>query len=374
MSTRGMSRFSTGGSTEEGFFHYRGGMDAAIARGLAYAPYADLIWCETSEPDIEQARRFAEAIHAHYPGKLLAYNCSPSFHWKKLLTDAEIAAFQSRLARLGYKFQFVTLAGFHSLNGAMFELSRDYARTGMTAYARLQEREFALAASDGYSGDPPPAVRRDRLLRRGADDHHGRPRSHYGPGRFDRARSSDKPCRRRLAALSLQGKAVRNNSVNHRVERQADVRAAHGEILSRIFGDAVAPVDEAVHPRIDGRFRDGFWKIAAQAAEERAGALSGVTVGQDRVALCQQDPLSNRFNGLFHPGVQHRAAEGGAECDHRSHLGWLFGGHRPGEQAAQTVAEEVNPPPVSRRARSIVWFKRLRIKRLGHSAFSPIPE
>ena len=157
--------FLEGGKTEEGFFHYRGGLDAAIARGLAYAPYADLIWCETSEPDFEQARRFAEAIHAHYPGKLLAYNCSPSFHWKKLLTDAEIAGFQSRSARLGYRFQFVTLAGFHSLNGGMFELARDYARSGMTAYARLQEREFALAASDGYS-----AIRHQKFVGTGYFD------------------------------------------------------------------------------------------------------------------------------------------------------------------------------------------------------------
>src|SRR5437764_8204620 len=118
--------FLTGGRTEEGFYHYRGGMDAAIARGLAYAPYADVLWCETSEPDFEQARRFATAIHARYPGKLLAYNCSPSFHWKKLLTDHQIAHFQMQLAHLGYKFQFITLAGFHSLNAGMFELARDY--------------------------------------------------------------------------------------------------------------------------------------------------------------------------------------------------------------------------------------------------------
>jgi len=143
--------FLTGGRTEEGFYHYGGGIEAAIARGLAYAPYADVLWCETSEPDFEQARRFAAAIHERYPGKLLAYNCSPSFHWKKLLTDHQIAHFQTQIAHLGYKFQFITLAGFHSLNAGMFELSRDYANTGMTAYARLQEREFTIAGSDGYS-------------------------------------------------------------------------------------------------------------------------------------------------------------------------------------------------------------------------------
>ena len=142
--------FLTGGRTQEGFHRYRGGIDAAIARGLMYAPYADVLWCETSEPDVEQARRFATAIHARYPGKLLAYNCSPSFHWKKMLSEHEIAQFQTQLSQLGYKFQFVTLAGFHSLNAGMFELASNYSHEGMTAYARLQEREFGLAGS-GYS-------------------------------------------------------------------------------------------------------------------------------------------------------------------------------------------------------------------------------
>jgi len=143
--------FVSGNRTSEGFFRYTGGLDAAITRGLMYAPYADILWCETSEPDFEQARRFAAAIHAQYPGKLLAYNCSPSFHWKRLLTEQQITQFQSQLAHIGYKYQFVTLAGFHSLNAGMFELARDYTRTGMAAYARLQEREFDLAGSDGYS-------------------------------------------------------------------------------------------------------------------------------------------------------------------------------------------------------------------------------
>ena len=157
--------FLTGGRTEEGFFHYRGGLEAAIARGLAYAPYADLIWCETSTPNLEQARRFAEAIHAIYPGKLLAYNCSPSFHWKKHLREQEIASFQRRLGELGYRYQFVTLAGFHSLNAGMFELACEYARSGMSAYVQLQEREFALADSHGYS-----AVRHQRFVGTGYFD------------------------------------------------------------------------------------------------------------------------------------------------------------------------------------------------------------
>jgi isocitrate lyase len=157
--------FVTGAKTEEGFFTYRGGLEAAISRGVAYAPYADMIWCETSEPNLGQARRFAEAIHAHYPGKLLAYNCSPSFHWKKMLTEPEIAEFQTQLAHLGYKYQFVTLAGFHALNTGMFELARDYVRGGMAAYSRLQEREFALAESDGYS-----AIRHQRFVGTGYFD------------------------------------------------------------------------------------------------------------------------------------------------------------------------------------------------------------
>jgi isocitrate lyase len=142
--------FLTGSRTPEGFFGFRGGIEAAIVRGLAYAPYADLLWCETSEPDLEEAFRFATAIHAQYPGKLLGYNCSPSFHWKRKLDDAAISRFQRELGAMGYKFQFVTLAGFHSLNLSMFELASDYAENGMAAYSRLQEQEFEWT-SRGYS-------------------------------------------------------------------------------------------------------------------------------------------------------------------------------------------------------------------------------
>jgi len=142
--------FLTGERTVEGFWVYRGGLEAAIVRGLAYAPYADLLWCETSKPDLEEARRFAEAIHAQFPGKLLAYNCSSSFNWKKSLDDATIARFQRELGAMGYKFQFITLAGFHALNLSMFELARAYRESGMTAYTALQEREFALEREAGY--------------------------------------------------------------------------------------------------------------------------------------------------------------------------------------------------------------------------------
>ncbi|GLI10052.1 isocitrate lyase [Paenibacillus tyrfis] len=135
--------FLTGERSPEGFYYVKDGLDQAISRGLAYAPYADMVWCETSEPNLEEARRFAEAIHAKYPGKLLAYNCSPSFNWKKKLDDATIAAFQRELGKMGYKFQFVTLAGFHSLNHSMFELARGYRDHGMAAYSELQQSEFA---------------------------------------------------------------------------------------------------------------------------------------------------------------------------------------------------------------------------------------
>lgn len=135
--------FITGERTAEGFYRTQAGIDQAIARGLAYAPYADMIWCETSEPNLDEARRFAEAIHEKFPGKLLAYNCSPSFNWKKKLDDKTIANFQKEIARMGYKFQFVTLAGFHALNHSMFELARNYRDRGMAAYSELQQAEFA---------------------------------------------------------------------------------------------------------------------------------------------------------------------------------------------------------------------------------------
>ncbi len=142
--------FATGERTAEGFFRVRDGIDSAIARGLAYAPYADLVWFETSTPDLAQAEAFAAAIHEHQPGTLLAYNCSPSFNWRRHLSDPQIATFQRDLASLGYRFQFITLAGFHALNASMFELAQGYRDEAMTAYVRLQEREFELEA-DGYT-------------------------------------------------------------------------------------------------------------------------------------------------------------------------------------------------------------------------------
>jgi len=143
--------FLTGERTSEGFFCIHGGLDSAIARAISYAPYADLIWCETSEPNLEEARRFAEAVHEKFPGKMLAYNCSPSFNWKKKLDEATIARFQKELGAMGYKFQFVTLAGFHSLNLSMFDLAQGYKENGMQAYSQLQQREFACEPA-GYEG------------------------------------------------------------------------------------------------------------------------------------------------------------------------------------------------------------------------------
>ncbi len=142
--------FCTGQRTPEGFFHTNAGLKQAIARGLAYAPYADIVWCETAKPSLEEAQEFAEGIHAKFPGKLLAYNCSPSFNWKKNLDDATIAKFQRELGKMGYKYQFVTLAGFHTLNYSMFTLAHDYKDNGMAAYSKVQEAEFA-SEKDGYT-------------------------------------------------------------------------------------------------------------------------------------------------------------------------------------------------------------------------------
>jgi isocitrate lyase len=142
--------FLTGERTPEGYFFVQPGPESSIARGLAYAPYADLIWFETSTPDMQEAADFAEAIHERFPGKILAYNCSPSFNWKRHLGDDEIASFQQELGRMGYRFQFITLAGFHALNASMFELAKGYSAEGMSAYVRLQEHEFELE-EDGYT-------------------------------------------------------------------------------------------------------------------------------------------------------------------------------------------------------------------------------
>ena len=142
--------FLTGERSPEGFFYVKSGIEQAISRGLAYAPYADLIWCETATPNLEEAKKFAEAIHKKFPGKLLAYNCSPSFNWKKHLTDEEISTFQTKIAEMGYKFQFITLAGFHTQNIAVFELAEKYKSQGMSAYSKIQEKELARE-KDGYT-------------------------------------------------------------------------------------------------------------------------------------------------------------------------------------------------------------------------------
>ncbi|WP_105565441.1 isocitrate lyase [Microbacterium halophytorum] len=157
--------FLTGERSSEGFYRVRSGIDPVVSRGLAYAPYADLLWVETGTPDIELAREFASAVHAEYPGKMLAYNCSPSFNWSAALDDRRIASFQEELAELGYRFQFITLAGFHALNHSMFQLARGYAESAMTAYVELQNAEFA-AEADGYT-----ATRHQREVGTGYFDH-----------------------------------------------------------------------------------------------------------------------------------------------------------------------------------------------------------
>jgi isocitrate lyase len=144
-------RFLTGERTPDGFHVYRGGLQAAIVRGLAFAPYADLLWCETAEPNLDEARQFANAIHARFPGKMLAYNCSPSVHWRAKLNEDDIACFQRDLAAMGYRYQFVPLAGSHALNLSMYHLAKDYLHSGMTAYSRLQQQELEMAEALGYS-------------------------------------------------------------------------------------------------------------------------------------------------------------------------------------------------------------------------------
>ena len=157
-------RFMTGERTPEGFYRIEAGLESAIARALAYAPYADMLWCETSTPDLGEAREFAEAVHEQFPGKLLAYNCSPSFNWRKNLDEKSIETFRDQLALMGYRFQFITLAGFHALNHSMYQLAKDYAARGMTAYADLQDLEFDTASS-GYT-----AIRHQREVGTGYFD------------------------------------------------------------------------------------------------------------------------------------------------------------------------------------------------------------
>ena len=199
--------FLTADRTVEGFYRFHGGLEAAIARGLAYAPWADMVWCETSEPNVEDARRFAEAILEKFPGKLLAYNCSPSFHWEGKLSHREIAAFQQELAGMGYRFQFVTLAGFHALNLSTFELAHEYRRSGMAAYSRLQEREFDLAGKYGYS-----AVKHQRFV---------------GAGYFDRVATT-------IAAGQTSICALPGSTEEEQFEDAFEGRSEHAPTLSEL--------------------------------------------------------------------------------------------------------------------------------------------
>ena len=199
--------FLTGERTVEGFFRFRGGLEAAIARGLAYAPWADMIWCETSEPNLEDARRFATAIHERFPGKLLAYNCSPSFHWQGKLKQREIAEFQRTLGEMGYRFQFVTLAGFHALNLSTFELAHEYAHSGMSAYASLQEREFELSRELGYG-----AVKHQRFV---------------GTGYFDRIATT-------IASGQISTCALPGSTEEAQFEESMDDPREHAPTLSEL--------------------------------------------------------------------------------------------------------------------------------------------
>jgi isocitrate lyase len=202
--------FMTGQRTVEGFYTFKGGLDAAIARGLAYAPYADVIWCETSTPSLEDAERFAAAIHAKFPGKLLAYNCSPSFNWRSKLSNAEIAGFQQNLAEMGYRFQFVTLAGFHALNMSMFELAHEYNRTGMLAYSDFQQREFEAAEKLGYG-----AVKHQRFV---------------GTGYFDQVATT-------IAAGNISTCALPGSTEEEQFEDPYDHEVREAQMPMRAFGD-----------------------------------------------------------------------------------------------------------------------------------------
>jgi isocitrate lyase len=215
--------FLTGERTSEGFYRIHGGLKAAIARGLAYAPYADLIWCETSHPDLEEAREFAAAIHAKYPGKLLAYNCSPSFNWKKKLDDRTIASFQNELAEMGYKFQFVTLAGFHALNLSMFELARAYKKNGMTAYSRLQEKEFSSETEYGYE-----AVKHQRFV---------------GTGYFDALTQVIASGKSSTTALNGSTEQEQFSGVEFQMKPQVQPDTAYEEILGKYQPVAFSAVE-----------------------------------------------------------------------------------------------------------------------------------
>ena len=186
--------FLTGERSSEGFFHVRAGIEQAIARGLAYAPYSDLLWCETSKPDLAEAREFAAAIHAKYPGKLLAYNCSPSFNWQAKLNQATMKSWREQLAAMGYRFQFITLAGWHALNLSMFELASAYREDGMLGYSQMQQREFGQEQRR-LPRDQAPGLRRHGLFRCGSDRHHRAASLHRRDGRKHRDRAV--PPRRR---------------------------------------------------------------------------------------------------------------------------------------------------------------------------------
>ena len=285
--------FCTGERTPEGFFRVRDGIDAAIARGLAYAPYSDLIWCETSTPDMAEAEKFAAAIHDRYPGQLLAYNCSPSFNWRKHLSDAQIAAFQRELAALGYRFQFITLAGFHSLNLSMFELARGYGTEAMPAYVRLQEREFELE-DEGYT-----ATRHQREVGAGyfdqvlADDL-GRHRLDARPDRLDR------------------GGAVRDRDPDRHPSNREERRMSPLQLLATLKRPSASarpqqsPAARRADPRRDRRVHLPR-ALRARPRGRLVGLLHGST-GRDRHA---SQPLS--WRAVSHDVLEARPPEVSAE-------------------------------------------------------------
>jgi 2-methylisocitrate lyase-like PEP mutase family enzyme len=274
------------GRTSEGFSHLHEGIQTAIARGLAYAPFADLIWCETSTPDLEEAREFAEGIHARFPGKMLAYNCSPSFNWKKNLDDATIAKFQRELGAMGYKFQFVTLAGFHALNHSMFQLAADYKDRGMSAYTDLQQAEFG-AERQGYT-----ATRHQREVGTGYFDlvtevvSGGTSSTKALVGSTEAAQFSDAD---RLAAAetTIEEDHAQLDRLSARVRGAKDAEAVAGgleELTAALAGHfAREEAEDGLHGLVVRRapqYRDAFREIAAD--HQRILAALGIAVAKVR--------------------------------------------------------------------------------------------
>ena len=372
--------FLTGERTAEGFFRSNAGIEQAIARGIAYAPYADLVWCETAEPDMEQAERFARELHDAHPGKLLAYNCSPSFNWKGKLDDDEIAGFQERLGELGYVFQFITLAGFHTLNHSMFELARGYREHGMTAYAELQQREFAnedagytavkhqhevgasyfeevaMAITGGESettsvarlhrGGPVQPVGR-ALTRRARQDSNLRPRAPEA-----RALSTEL---RALGAASLAPRGPRGDLRHAHAARRP---AAAGRVRRAAAGaDAILHAGDLMELEVLEALQS-----ARPAGARRARERGQLGVDRPAPAACGRSNAGGVRIGMVHDaGPGDRAARPACAAASRTRDAVVFGhSHIPLHETAATAFRSSTPArrPSAGARRSTRWASR----------------